>query len=379
MSLKEYRNEIDRIDGEILRLFQNRMDVAERIADYKRENGLPVLDAGRERDKLNAIAQAVPEDMRGGMRALYAMVFDQSRARQRERSGGKTELRMQVEKALEDTPKLFPQDAAVACQGVEGAYSQIACGRIFKNPQIMYFNTFESVFSAIESGLCRYGILPIENSSAGSVKKVYDLMQRHDFRIVRSARLKVDHNLLVKPGAKLSDVREVVSHEQALSQCADYLEKLGVKISRCENTAAAARLAAQSERNDIAAIASRRCAALYGLEIADADVQDFGNNYTRFICISKDLEIYPGADRTSVSMILPHEPGSLCKVLMRFYALGINIVKLESRPIPERDFEFNFYFDLDTSVYSDEFGRMLDDLAAVSEEFRYFGSYSEVI
>lgn len=379
MSLKEYRNEIDRIDGEILRLFQNRMDVAEKIADYKRENGLPVLDAGRERDKLNAIAQAVPEDMRGGMRALYAMVFDQSRARQRERSGGKTELRMQVEKALEDTPKLFPQDAAVACQGVEGAYSQIACGRIFKNPQIMYFNTFESVFSAIESGLCRYGILPIENSSAGSVKKVYDLMQRHDFRIVRSARLKVDHNLLVKPGAKLSDVREVVSHEQALSQCADYLEKLGVKISRCENTAAAARLAAQSERNDIAAIASRRCAALYGLEIADADVQDFGNNYTRFICISKDLEIYPGADRTSVSMILPHEPGSLCKVLMRFFALGINIVKLESRPIPERDFEFNFYFDLDTSVYSDEFGRMLDDLAAVSEEFRYFGSYSEVI
>lgn len=381
MNLNELRTKIDEIDHEMTRLFEARMDVASQIAEYKRENNLPVLDAGREREKINAISEAVRPEFQSYIQTLYSTIMDLSKNYQNALSQRKSELHREVAAAISGTQNLFPQSAIVACQGVEGAYSQIASERLFRMPKLMYFKTFESVFTAIESGFCQYGILPIENSSAGSVKKVYDLMLSHNFKIVRSIRLKIDHNLLAKPGTKFEDIREVFSHEQALNQCAAYLEKLGpnVKITRCENTAMAAQAVAASERSDVAAISSHNCADLYGLKCLEADIQDRGNNYTRFICISRRLEIYPGADKTSIMMTLPHRPGSLCKVLSRFYSLGLNLIKLESRPIPERDFEFMFYFDLETSIYSDEFSLMIDELSGISDEFRYLGSYSEVI
>lgn len=381
MNLNELRTKIDEIDHEMTRLFEARMDVASQIAEYKRENNLPVLDAGREREKINAISEAVRPEFQSYIQTLYSTIMDLSKNYQNALSQRKSELHREVAAAISGTQNLFPQSAIVACQGVEGAYSQIASERLFRMPKLMYFKTFESVFTAIESGFCQYGILPIENSSAGSVKKVYDLMLSHNFKIVRSIRLKIDHNLLAKPGTKFEDIREVFSHEQALTQCAAYLEKLGpnVKITRCENTAMAAQAVAASDRSDVAAISSHNCADLYGLKCLEADIQDRGNNYTRFICISRRLEIYPGADKTSIMMTLPHRPGSLCKVLSRFYSLGLNLIKLESRPIPERDFEFMFYFDLETSIYSDEFSLMIDELSGISDEFRYLGSYSEVI
>ena len=244
----------------------------------------------------------------------------------------------------------------------------------------MFLSSFEAVFSAVEKGLCRYGVVPLENSTAGSVNSVYDLMMQRHFSIVRSVRLKVDHNLLANPGAKLSDIREIYSHEQAIAQCQGFLQSLpGVRVIPCENTAVAAKRVAESGRSDIAAISSRACAPLYGLKCLQEAVQDKGNNYTRFICISKKLEIYPGADRTSLMATLPHKPGALYKLLSRFYALGINLDKLESRPIPERDFEFMFYFDLDVPVYSPQFLQLMCELGSVCESFAYLGSYSEVI
>ena len=381
MELQELRSKIDEIDAQLTKLFEARMDVAAEIGAWKRENHMPVLDAARERDKLNAIAAESREDMQTYTQMLYSMIFELSRSHQSDLTRTPSSLRQEVEQAIEGTPRLFPTSPIIACQGTEGAYSQIAGTRMFKSPKIMYFKSFDSVFSAIESGFCQYGILPIENSSAGSVKKVYDLMLRHKFYVVRSCRLKIDHNLLAAPGVKKEDIREIFSHQQALDQCAGYLEQFGpdVKITRCENTAMAAEAVAKSGRRDIAAIASYDCASLYGLKCLESDIQDRGNNYTRFICISKKLEIYPGANRTTVMMTLPHRPGSLCRALSRFYSLGINITKLESRPLPERDFQFMFYFDLETSVYSGEFSRMIDDLDSISEEFRYLGSYSEVI
>ena len=381
MELQELRSKIDEIDAQLTKLFEARMDVAAEIGAWKRENHMPVLDAARERDKLNAIAAESREDMQTYTQMLYSMIFELSRSHQSDLTRTPSSLRHEVEQAIEGTPRLFPTSPIIACQGTEGAYSQIAGTRMFKSPKIMYFKSFDSVFSAIESGFCQYGILPIENSSAGSVKKVYDLMLRHKFYVVRSCRLKIDHNLLAAPGVKKEDIREIFSHQQALDQCAGYLEQFGpdVKITRCENTAMAAEAVAKSGRHDIAAIASYDCASLYGLKCLESDIQDRGNNYTRFICISKKLEIYPGANRTTVMMTLPHRPGSLCRALSRFYSLGINITKLESRPLPERDFQFMFYFDLETSVYSGEFSRMIDDLDSISEEFRYLGSYSEVI
>ena len=380
MDLSDYREKIDSVDKQIVKLFSERMDIAAQIAQYKKENGKPIADPVREREKLFEIAGEMNADMRAYAVSLYSLIFELSRSYQMRLTGEAAPLAKKIEEAIETTEKLFPESAAVACQGVEGAYSQLACDKLFKMPSVLYFSNFEAGFAAIEKGLCRYGVIPLENSTAGSVNMVYDLMMKHNFNIVRSIRLKVDHNLLAKPGTKLSDVKEIYSHEQAISQCTKFLEGMpDVKIISCENTAVAAKMVADSDRKDVAALSSRSCMKLYGLECIEADVQDSGNNYTRFICISKNLEIYPGADRTSLMMVLPHEPGSLYKVLSRFYALGINLNKLESRPMPERNFEFMFYFDIETSVYSPQFMQLMGEFESICEEFSYLGSYSEVI
>ena len=380
MDLNDYRKRIDEIDEQLLALFVRRMETAGDIAAYKKANGLRVLDMRREKEKLREIADKTPEELREYALSLYSLIFELSRSRQGRLLGTTGELPERIARAIEETPRLFPEDAAVACQGVEGAYSAQACEKLFKRPSTFYFSSFEAVFSAIEKGLCRYGVLPLENSTAGSVNAVYDLMMRHNFHIVRSVRIKVDHNLLANSGAKLSDIREIYSHEQAISQCARFLQSLpDVKVIRCENTAAAAKMVAESGRTDVAALSSRACMELYGLDCLAASVQDQGSNFTRFICIARELEIYPGADRTSLMMVLPHRPGSLYKVLSRFYALGVNLNKLESRPMPERNFEFMFYFDLETSVYSPQFIQLMGELPELCEEFSYLGSYSEVV
>ena len=380
MDLKELRAQIDDIDDELVKLFCKRMDIAAQVADYKKENGLPIFVPAREREKLQDVSQKAGPEMAAYTRTLYSMLFELSRSYQKKRNGGNPELYEKISQAIRETPALFPQEAMVACQGVEGAYSQQACEKIFKSPMIRYFETFDQVFNAIDRGLCKYGVLPIENSTAGSVTKVYDLMLQHDFYIVRSFRLKIDHNLLAVPGTKLEDIREIYSHEQAISQCGGFLHSLkNVHVVAVANTAVAAQMVASSGRRDVAATSSRSCMELYGLQNLAFSIQDKGNNRTRFICISKNMEIYPGADKTSIMMVLNHKPGALYKVLARIYALGINVTKLESRPIPERDFEFMFYFDLETSIYSQEFRELMGELEDFCEEFKYLGSFSEVV
>ena len=380
MELKDLRSEIDKIDDELVKLFAQRMNVSAQIAGYKKEKSLPIFVPAREREKLADVAEKAGPDMANYTRVLYSMLFELSRSHQGKLTGEVSPLYKEITNAIENTPKLFPQAPMVACQGVEGAYSQIACEKMFKNPFIMYFKNFEGVFSAIDKGLCQYGILPLENSTAGSVKKVYDLMIKHNFSIVRTFRLKIDHNLLVRPGTKLSDIKEVYSHEQAINQCSEYLHEMtGITIIPVANTAIAAEMVSKSDRNDIAAISSRSCAELYSLEVLASCIQDKGNNRTRFICISKNLEIYPGSDKTSIMIVLPHRPGALYKLLARLYVLGINVTKLESRPIPDRDFEFMFYFDLETSIYSEEFVQLMCELDDLCEEFKYLGSYCEVV
>jgi chorismate mutase/prephenate dehydratase len=205
-------------------------------------------------------------------------------------------------------------------------------------------------------------------------------MLRHEFNIVRSARLKIDHNLLCRRGAKLDGIKEIISHEQAIGQCGIFLRSLGdVKITVAPNTALAAKTVAESGRDDLAALSSRFCAQLYGLENIAPAVQDMGNNYTRFICISKKKEVYAGADKLSLMLVTDNRPGALYSVLSCFNSLGVNMTKLESCPIPERDFEFMFYFDFTVSAYSDKLEHLLCELEARGERYRLLGAYSEII
>lgn len=379
MDLGAYREKIDGIDRELVRLFAERMQVASEIGEYKREMGLPVLDAARERAKLAAVADLAPEGMGDYTKVLYSLLFELARAHEQTVQNTKSELYQNVKAAIDNTPNLFPEDAIVACQGTEGAYSTAAAEKLFRTPRIMYCKSFEAVLNAVENGLCRYGLLPVENSTAGIVEGVYKLLEKHSFYIVRAVRVKVDHNLLARRGTKLENIREVISHEQAIHQCSKLLEAMGVQVTYCENTAVAAKLVAESGRDDLAALSSVACGTLYGLDNLKTAAQNVGNNYTRFICVARELEIYPGADKTTLMLETENRPGALYKLLARFYARGINLTSLVSKPIPEREFTFRFYFDLDTSVYSDAFAQLMSELDTLCPTFRYLGSYRELV
>ena len=356
------------------------MSCAAEVAEYKRDTGKPVYDAARERDNIQRAADRAEAGLEHYAAVLESLLMEASRDAQYRRLGKSSAAATTVAAALASQPPYFPERAFVACQGVEGAYQQLAVDRLFKRANIAYFETFDAVFSAVERGIVKFGVLPIENSTAGSVNHVFDLMMQHDFHIVRTCRLKIDHNLLAKPGQRKEDVHIIYSHQQAISQCADYISTFpDVRVHVTENTAMAARMVAESDRDDVAALASAACADLYGLEVLERSVQDLQNNYTRFACISRDLTIYPGADRSTLMIETKHEPGALYKVLARFYALDINLVKLESRPIPEREFDFMFYFDVDCPAAAPEFQTLMNSLSDVCEEFRYLGSYTEVL
>lgn len=380
MDISELREQIEETDSEIVKLYGKRMEIARAIGRYKREHNLPLFDSERERNLLNKAAEQADEDYEQGIRALFHLLMDHSRMHQEMDGHPESRLGQQIRDIVATMPAVFPEKVMVACQGVEGAYSQLACEKMIRYPSIMYCRTFDNVFGAIDSGLCRYGILPIENSLAGSVNSVYDLLIRHHCYIVRSARIKVDHTLLVLPGTRMEEIREIYSHEQAIQQCSAFLSQHKEwHVNVCTNTAAAAQMVAGSGRKDAAAISSGHCAALYGLDCLSSEIQNNSNNHTRFICISKKPEIYPGADRTSLMLVLPNHPGSLYQLLSRFNALDINLIKLESRPLPGRDFEFMFYFDLEASVGSPTFSRLIEELDITLNQFSYLGSYSEIV
>lgn len=378
MALDNLREEIDEIDDRIIELFNKRMQAVEKVAEVKKENGIGISNKKREREILSRISakSSVHETY---IRALFSTIFDISRSYQNSLLTGNNALIESIDDALKNTPALFPQKGNIACQGIEGAYSGQACDKLFPMANIMYFSNFDAVFGAVENGLCDYGILPLENSSYGSVNEVYDLMRTKNFHIVRSIKLHIRHALLVKPGTKLSEIKEIISHEQALGQCSEFLRSLkNVKITACENTAVASDYVAKSEDKSVAAIASPNCAEFYGLENINSKIQNSDNNYTRFICISKKAEIYPGSNRISLMLILPHEPGSLYNLVGKFSSLGLNLDKLESRPIGGSNFEFMFYFDFEASVIDEKVKVLLNQLSCANQSFVFLGNYLEV-
>lgn len=377
MNLEEARQKIDSVDKELVKLFAERMNAVCDVARYKKENGMPIYNGQREREVINKVVAELPEELALYAKVLYNTLFSVSRGYQTKMIDGSSQIVDKIKKALESTENMMPLSAVVACQGTEGAYSQKACEKLFANPSVMFFDTFKGVLDAVSMGMCRYGILPLENSVQGTVTEVYDLLSSYDFSIVKVAKIQINHVLAAKK--KDAKIKEICSHRQAIGQCDKYLKTLsGVTVTQYDNTAMAAEMVANSDRDDIACICSKECAQIYGLHVINDEIIDSDNNYTRFICISKTPEIYPGADKISFVITLPHTAGSLYAVMSKFAAAGINLTKIESRPIAGRDFEFEFYFEVEASVYSEELYAVLSEMENSDEKFKFFGCYREV-
>ena len=378
MELSEIREKIDAVDDQLLDLFLQRMDLSEEVAAYKNEHHLPILNKERERAILAKVTEKSGERERYAYH-LFSTLFELARSRQAELIDAPTRVGAQIKAALADMNEVFPQTGLVACQGVEGANSQVACDRLLPRGNIVYVKTFQAVVSAVESGLCKFGVLPIENSSNGSVRAVYELLQDHNLTIVRSTRLCIRHELLALPGVKMGDITEIYSHEQAIGQCSKFLNSLnGVRVIPCDNTAAAAKMVAERGDRHVAAISSHPCAALYGLETVSDEIQDSDNNYTRFICVTKDPVIYAGASRISLIIACDNKPGALYEILSKLAALGINMTKLESCPVTGRNFEFIFFLELEASVQEPGVLAMLEELERSCAGFHFLGNYAEV-
>ena len=378
MELSEIREKIDTVDEQLLKLFLERMSLTEEVAAYKNEHHLPILNKERERAVLARVTEQSGEKERYAYH-LFSTLFELARSRQAELISAPTRVAAQVKASLEAGSAVFPQTGLVACQGVEGANSQMACDRLLPRGNIVYVKTFEAVVAAVESGLCKFGVLPIENSSNGSVRAVYELLQDHRLSIVRSTRLCIRHELLALPGVKMDDITEIYSHEQAIGQCSHFLEGLnGVRVIPCDNTAVAAKMVSERGDRHAAAISSHACAELYGLESIRDDIQDSDNNYTRFICIAKDPVIYAGANRISLVIACDNKPGALYEILSKLAALGINMTKLESCPVTGRNFEFIFFLELEASVLEPGVLPMLEELERSCQNFQFLGNYAEV-
>ncbi len=365
------RGEIDAIDAQLLPLFIQRMQCAARVAEIKRGAGIPVLAPQREQEILDRV-----EKQAGGYgssaRALYSAMMAISRARQHQLLQGAGALR-ELERTASRTMPHPPRQ--VVCQGVEGAYSHQAARRLFPESPVAFVPDFKQVFQAVDAQPGALGVLPVENSAAGSVTAVYDLILQYRFFIVGSVDVPVSHCLAAAgPGL----VTRVVSHPQGLSQCSEYIESHKLEAVAYSNTAAAAQYVAQERPAGTAAICSEEAAGQYGLEILERGIQNAENNTTRFVVISKEAVLPENAGKISLCFSLPHTTGSLYNVLERFAMCGLNLTKIESRPIPGSTFEYDFYLDFTGSLHDPQ---TLDLICALHDElprFSFLGNYNEI-
>ncbi|MGN0532718.1 MAG: prephenate dehydratase [Eubacterium sp.] len=375
MDLLELREQIDEIDNQLIPLLLKRMNISKSVAEYKYKNGIPVLNAQREQEILDNVALRCGEQG-DVIKTVFSSIMDTSRAIQHKIIGGGKALRRDVANAIH-YEKLTANGEPIACQGVDGAYSGQAGQALFPDSPISFYKQFEDVFEAVNQNKAKFGIIPVENSTAGSVHEAYDLIMKYRFYVVGAYDLKIDHCLCAKPDTEYEDIEDVYSHPQALSQCNLFLKSFDFTGVNYTNTAAAAKHVANSNKNNIAAICSESAAKKYGLKVLKRDIQNVTNNKTRFIVISKELVIDDHANKISLIFSAPHRTGSLYRVLGRFSMTGLNLTKLESRPVANGEFDYFFYADI-LGCVNDE--STLDLLCALSDElseFTFLGNYHE--
>lgn len=371
MNLDELRSEINILDRTLTDTFARRMEICRQIAAWKQANGLPVFQADREKDVIHRAGERAPQELRSSCEVLFKNIMDISK-----------HLQYREIHKEQPEPSCIPfipdTTGGVVCQGTEGANSETAARQIFgESCQPRFMPSFADVFEAVQSGESRFGLIPIENSTAGSVAQAYDLMGKYHFYINQSTVVEITNCLAVRPETEFSEIHEVFSHPQALRQCSEFLSSNHLHANDYSNTATAAAMVAES-REPYAAICSEGCAQMHGLKILRTHISDYVPNYTRFICISKELMVPKKAERISVMLGLPHEEGSLYRLLSKFVICGMNLLKLESRPIRNGSFEVIFCLDFSGSIHNPDVRALLAEMEESLDFFRFLGNYDEI-
>lgn len=374
MDLKQLRKIIDATDEKLVKAYLERIETVKSVGEYKLKHGINLEHADREKEVIEKVTSGITDaDAKTSVALLYKHIIWQSKLLQSRQGRDKKTCPLD-DVAITSANKT--EGLSVACQGVSGAYSEIAARKIFRNPSITFSDRFKEVFEKVKSGQAEFGVLPIENSTAGSVNEVYDLLTEYGLYVCYSEKLSLHHLLLGTKDASPDDVKTVYSHPQALYQCHKYLDAKGYEQVKTLNTAMAAEFVMQRNDKSLAAIGSEGCAQLYSLKVLDDDIQQVKNNYTRFIVVSDKKQSFSAVNRLSLIVSLEHTEGSLSKLLSLLAAYGVNIEKLESRPIPERPFEFMFYFDLEVRPENDMHG-LFNDIGLYLKDMIFLGAYHE--
>lgn len=373
--LLELRDQIDVIDREMVRLFEERMDVCRQVAEYKIANGRKVLDRAREQEKLKNLGMLAHSDFnRHGVQELFQQIMAMSR---------KLQYQLLAEEGVSGNlpftqiDEIDREHCRVVYQGVEGAYSHQAAREYFgEHVNAFHMASWKECMEAIKEGMADYAVLPIENSSAGEVRDIYDLLEEYENYIVGEQIIKVNHALLGLPDAELSDVRTVYSHPQALMQCAGYLEqKTGWRQVSLANTAmAAAKVASEGDRSQ-AAIASATAAEYHDLKVLQMPINDNRFNSTRFIIVTNRKMYEKDAKKVSICFELPHTSGSLYNILSHIIYNDLNMCKIESRPIPERNWEYHFFIDFEGNLNDSAVKNAIRGIMEEAVNFKILGNY----
>lgn len=373
--LLELREQIDGIDREMVRLFEERMDICRQVAEYKIANGRKVLDRAREMEKLETLGGLAHSDFnRHGVQELFQQIMSMSR---------KLQYQLLAEEGVSGNLPFTQIDAIdrkhcrVVYQGVEGAYSHQATREYFgEGANAFHMATWKECMEAIKEGMADYAVLPIENSSAGEVSDIYDLLEEYENYIVGEQIIKVSHALLGLPDAELSDIKTVYSHPQALMQCAGYLEeKEGWRQVSLSNTATAAAKVARDGDKSQAAIASAAAAEYHGLKVLQMPINDNRFNSTRFIIVTNRKMYEKDAKKVSICFELPHTSGSLYNILSHIIYNDLNMCKIESRPIPDRNWEYHFFIDFEGNLNDSAVKNAIRGIMEEAVNFKILGNY----
>jgi chorismate mutase/prephenate dehydratase len=372
MDLEKLREQIDKIDRELVRLFEERTNIVSKVADYKRKNGISVLDQKREDDLIEKNVSYLKDpslsmDMERFFRALMEISRDyQSR-------------KISIDSVPNSKDISFDKNSIIGYQGVEGSYSYEALKKYFGDTvQTRNLESFEKVFMALNSGEINYGVLPIDNSSTGEIKDTYDLIRGYGAYIIGEVELKVSHNLLGVKGAKISDIKKVYSHSQGFQQCDKFLKgHPDWQLIPYQNTAVSAKYVSESKSKSKAAIASMLAKELYDLELLADEINSSSNNFTRFIIIGKELVESVEFDKVSVVFSSIHKAGALYSIIKDFAENNINMLSIKSRPISEKPWEYFFYVDFEGNFKDENIKKALSNIKNKSNYFKILGNYKK--